>query len=122
LKWPLLLNNLYINSSGHATYLGDYAFFPTTDPKDTHISICKRIIKIFLKVITRNVNLMQQGNFINVFLARHVSGAYVHHQEPWILSCSVWFSAPSFWMGSGLESRCVSRVYCAENHMLQLNV
>ena len=26
-------------------------------------------------------NLMQQGNFINVFLARHVSGTYAHHQE-----------------------------------------
>jgi len=26
-------------------------------------------------------------------------------------SCSVWFSAPSFWMGGGLESRCVGRVY-----------
>ena len=24
---------------------------------------------------------MQQGNYINVFLARHVSGTYVHHQE-----------------------------------------
>ena len=28
-----------------------------------------------------------------------------------MLSCSMWFSAPSFWMGGGLESRCVSRVY-----------
>jgi hypothetical protein len=25
--------------------------------------------------------LMQQGNFIDVFLARHVSGTYAHHQE-----------------------------------------
>jgi len=24
---------------------------------------------------------MQQGSFINVFLARHVSGTYAHHQE-----------------------------------------
>jgi len=24
---------------------------------------------------------MQQGKFINVFLARHVSGTYAHHQE-----------------------------------------
>jgi len=24
---------------------------------------------------------MQQGNFINVFLAQHVSGTYAHHQE-----------------------------------------
>ena len=28
-----------------------------------------------------NANLMQQGNFINVFWARHVSGTYAHHQE-----------------------------------------
>ena len=54
-----------------------------------------------------------------------------------MLSCSIWFSAPSFWMGGGLESRCVGRV-CgadgavqrpppiqklgAENHMMQLNI
>ena len=29
-------------------------------------------------------------------------------------SCSIWFSAPSFWMGGGLESRCVGRVYGAD--------
>ena len=23
----------------------------------------------------------------------------------------MWFSAPNFWMGGGLESRCVGRVY-----------
>ena len=28
-----------------------------------------------------NANLMQQGNFTDVFLARHVSGTYAHHQE-----------------------------------------
>jgi len=28
-----------------------------------------------------NANLMQLGNFIDVFLARHVSGTYVHRQE-----------------------------------------
>ena len=28
-----------------------------------------------------NVNLMQLGNFIDVFLVRHVSGTYAHHQE-----------------------------------------
>ena len=27
-----------------------------------------------------------------------------------MLSCRIWFSAPSFWMGGGLESRCVGRV------------
>jgi len=30
-----------------------------------------------------------------------------------MLSCSKRFSAPSFWMGGGLESRCVGRVYGA---------
>ena len=31
-----------------------------------------------------------------------------------MLSCSIWFSAPSFWMRGGLESRCVGRVYGAD--------
>ena len=31
--------------------------------------------------IILNANLMQQGDFINVFLARHVLGTYAHHQE-----------------------------------------
>jgi len=57
---------------------------------------------------------MQRGNIIDVFLARHVSGTYAHHQEHYMLSCSIWFCAPSFWMGGGLESRCVGRVYCAD--------
>ena len=57
---------------------------------------------------------MQQDNFIDIFLARHVSGTYAHHQEHWILCCSIWFSAPSFWMGGGLDSRCVGRVCCAD--------
>jgi len=28
-----------------------------------------------------------------------------------MLSCSIWFSAPCFWMGGGLESSCVGRVH-----------
>jgi len=44
---------------------------------------------------------MQQVNFIDVFLARHVSVTYAHHQEHWMLTCSIWFFAPSFWMGGG---------------------
>jgi len=57
-----------------------------------------------------------------------------------MLSYSIWISAPSFWMGGGLESRCVGRVYGAdgatqrlsrpppiqklgaENHILQFNI
>ena len=31
-----------------------------------------------------------------------------------MLSCSIWFSAPSFWMEGGLESRCVGHVYSAD--------
>jgi len=31
-----------------------------------------------------------------------------------MLSCSIWLSAPSFWIGGGLESRCVGRVYGAD--------
>jgi len=64
--------------------------------------------------IMRNANSMQQGDFIDVFLARHVSGTYAHHQEHYMLSCSIWFSAPSFWIGGGLKSRCVGRVYSAD--------
>jgi len=37
-----------------------------------------------------------------------------HHQEYQMLSWSIWFSAPSFWMGGGLESRCVGRVVGAD--------
>jgi len=39
-----------------------------------------------------------------------------------MLSCSVWFSAPSFWKGGGLESRCVSRVYGADGRMCPKHV
>ena len=31
-----------------------------------------------------------------------------------MLSCSIWFSAPSLWMSGGLESRCVGRAYGAD--------
>jgi len=31
-----------------------------------------------------------------------------------MLSCNIRFSAPGFWMGGGLESRCVGRVYSAD--------
>jgi len=31
-----------------------------------------------------------------------------------MLSCSIWFSASSLWMGGGLESRGVGRVYGAD--------
>jgi len=31
-----------------------------------------------------------------------------------MLSCNIWFTAPSFQMGGGPESRCVGRVYGAD--------
>jgi len=31
-----------------------------------------------------------------------------------MLSCSIQFSAPSLWMGGGLDSRCVGHVYGAD--------
>jgi len=64
-----------------------------------------------------NANLMQQGNFIDIFIARHVLGTCAHQQEHEMLSCSLRFSAPSFWMGGVLESRCVGRVYGADGAM-----
>jgi hypothetical protein len=36
-----------------------------------------------------------------------------------MLSCSTWFSAPSFWMGGGLESRYVGPV-CGADGALRL--
>jgi len=36
-----------------------------------------------------------------------------------MLSCSIWFSAPSFWKGGGLESRCVGRVYGVDGAVYQ---
>jgi len=60
---------------------------------------------------------MQPGNFIDVFLARHVSGTYAHHWEHWMLSCSIWFSAPSFWIGGVFENSRVGRVYGADGAM-----
>jgi len=64
---------------------------------------------------------MEQGDFIDVFLALYVSGAYAHHQEHWMLSCSVWFPAPSLWMDGGLGSRCVGRVYGADGTIRTIN-
>jgi hypothetical protein len=41
-----------------------------------------------------------------------------------MLSCSIWFSVLSFWMGGGLESRCVGRVYGAVRtiHTVHTNI
>ena len=37
-----------------------------------------------------------------------------------MLSCSIWFSVPSLWMGGGLEIRCVGRV-CGVDGAAQLH-
>jgi len=36
-----------------------------------------------------------------------------------MLSCSIWFFAPSFWMGGGLEIGCIGRVYGADGAVRQ---
>jgi len=36
-----------------------------------------------------------------------------------MLRCSISFSAPSLWMGGGLESRCVDRVYGGDGAVRQ---
>jgi len=41
----------------------------------------KRCLVLLINEITWNDNLIKLGNFIDVFLARHVSGTYAHHQE-----------------------------------------
>jgi len=41
--------------------------------------MCTTLENIF--VIMWDANLMQQGNFIDTFLAQHVSSTYAHHQE-----------------------------------------
>ena len=38
-----------------------------------------------------------------------------------MLSRGIWFSAPSFWMGGGLESRCVGCGQCRARHCPQRN-
>ena len=42
---------------------------------------CHKMQTIYKHEIIWNVNLMQHGNFINLLLARYVSGTYDHHQE-----------------------------------------
>jgi len=47
-----------------------------------NLEILERCLTLHLPYeIMWNANLMQQGNFIDVFLARHVLGTYGHHQE-----------------------------------------
>jgi len=67
---------------------------------------------------------MQLGNFIDVFLARHVSGTYAHHQEHYMLSCSIRLSAPSFWTYAAAlkttthpKTRC-RKPYAATQHLI----
>ena len=70
--------------------------------------------------ITLNANLMQQGNFIDVFLARHVPGTYAHHQEHWMLSCSYMVFCIKFldgwWSWEPLRRSCVRCGWCRATH------
>ena len=67
-----------------------------------------------------NANLMQLGNFIDVFLARHVSGTYVHHQGHEILCTAP--SAPYKRPTQRLSRPPPIQKLGTENHMLQLNI
>ena len=98
-----------ITAVGGMLLMGGTVLPETTPQVSVIVESCIRYNEIIW-----NANLMQQGTFINVCLARHVSGTYTHHQEHWMLSCRIWFSAPSFWMGGGLESRCIGRVCGAD--------
>jgi len=61
---------------------------------------------------------MQRGNFIGVFLARHVSGYIRPSSGVLDVALQHMFSAPNFWMDGGLQSRCVGRVYGADGAVL----
>jgi len=63
---------------------------------------------------------MQQGNFINVFLARHVSGTYAQRQEHWTLRTAP--SAPYTQPTQRLSRPSSIQKLGAENHMLQLKI
>jgi len=39
-----------------------------------------------------------------------------------MLSCSIWFSVSSLWMGGGLESCCVGRVYGADGAIARTSI
>ena len=66
---------------------------------------------------------MHLSNFIDVFLARHVSGTYAPSSGALDIELQrMVFLHRSFWMGGGLESCCVGRVYGADGARLQLNI
>ena len=56
-------------------------FLPVAPASSNFVCACMYVHSERMKVIMWCVNLMQQGNFIDVFLARHISGTYAHHQE-----------------------------------------
>jgi len=47
----------------------------------SHIPELPHFHTLMLNKTVKNANLLQQGNFIDVSLAPHVSGSYAHHQE-----------------------------------------
>jgi len=65
-----------------ATNLPTYNFTAMSFSLNLQSSTAEGCLTVHLPhEIIWNANLKQQGNFIEVFLARHVSGTYAHHQE-----------------------------------------
>jgi len=64
---------------------------------------------------------MQQGNFIDKFLARHVSGTYAHHQEQVVFAVRA-PPAPHTRPRQRLSRPPPIQTLGAENRMLQHNI
>ena len=67
--------------TAQSLYIREMMTFVIKNPDKYQTNLRVVWLCIFLMKIIWNANLMQQGNFIDVFLARHVSGTYAHHQE-----------------------------------------
>jgi hypothetical protein len=69
--------------------------------------------------ITWNASLMQQGGIINIFLVRHVSGTYAHHQEQWNVELHHMVYCTEFldgWSWEPLHRSCVRCGWCRASH------
>ena len=71
--------------------------------------------------IILNANLMQQGNFINVFLARHVSSTYAHHLEHGADGAVPQGTIRIVHTTYAAALKTIQK-FGAENHLLQLNI
>jgi len=95
---PYSQRQQYVNRRGGLHALPEFQHVVTPSGRASRpiCKFCRETTPDIDNEIKRNVNLMQLGNFIDTFLARHFSGTYAHHKEHYMLSCSLWFSAPSF--------------------------